>query len=161
MIKGEAMQDRPTRLVVMWGHLALLALIAGVVVYYWMDARAVSPSANNLLLVQPGAIIALILVLLVLPQCFRRLPEDAPEAEPADFTELGKVAALSAAFGAFVFGLERLGFDVATFLFMIVALFLCGERRWWVILPFSAIFTAGLIYGYGYLIPFPFPLTFL
>lgn len=155
------MQDRPQRLVIMWGHLALLAVIAGVVLYYLFDARSVSLRANNLLLVQPGAIIAMILVALVVPQCFRRVDADAPEARPTDFSDLGRVAALAAAFGAFVFSLERLGFDVATFLFMVVALFLCGERRWWVILPFSAIFTVGLIYGYGYLIPFPFPLTFL
>jgi len=155
------MQERPTRLVIMWGHLALLAVIAGVVIYYWMDTRATSLRLNNILLVQPASVLALILVLLVLPQCFRRVTSDAPEAQPTDFTELGKVALLTAAFGAFVFSLETIGFDIATFLFMVVALFLCGERRWWVLLPFSAIFTAGLIYGYGYLIPFPFPLTLL
>jgi hypothetical protein len=155
------MQDRPAKLVVMWGHLALLAVIAGTVIYYLLDARGVSLRANNLLLVQPGSIVALILVALVLPQCFRRVDPDAPEAQPTDFTELGKVGALAAAFGALVFSLETLGFDVGTFIFMVVGLFLCGERRWWVILPFSAIFTVGLIYGYGYLIPFPFPLSFL
>jgi hypothetical protein len=155
------MQERPTRLVIMWGHLALLAVIAGVVIYYWMDTRATSLRLNNILLVQPASVLALLLVLLVLPQCFRRVASDAPEAQPTDFTELGKVALLTAAFGAFVFSLETIGFDIGTFLFMVVALFLCGERRWWVLLPFSAIFTTALIYGYGYLIPFPFPLTLL
>jgi hypothetical protein len=155
------MQQRPTRLVVMWGHLALLAVIAGIVLFYWMDTRATSLRLNNTLLVQPASVIALILVALVLPQCFRRVAADAPEAHPADLSELGKVALLAAVFGVFVFSLETVGFDVATFLFMVVALFVCGERRWWVILPFSAVFTAGLIYGYGALIPFPFPLTLL
>jgi hypothetical protein len=157
----EAAGDPGERRVVMWGHLALLAVIAGVVLFYWFDARSVSLRANNLLLVQPGSIIALGLVLLVLPQCFPRVRADAPQAQPTDLNELGKVAALAAAFGALTISLETVGFDVATFLFMIVALYLCGERRWYVVLPFSAIFTLALIYGYGYLIPFPFPLSFL
>jgi hypothetical protein len=155
------MRVRPAKLVVMWGHLALLAVIAATVIYYLIDARSVSLRINNLLLVQPGSIIALILVLVVLPQCFKRVSPDAPEAEATDVIELVKVGALTAAFGALVFNLERVGFDVGTFLFMVVGLFLCGERRWWVILPYSAIFTVGLIYGYGYLIPFPFPLSIL
>lgn len=155
------MQDKPAKPVVMWGHLALLAVIAATVIAYWMDARSVSLRANNILLVQPAAILALVLVLLVLPQCFRRVDPNAPATQPTDFNELGKVAALTAAFGALTFSLERVGFDVATFVFMVIALFICGERRWWVLLPFSAVFTVLLIYGYGYLIPFPFPLTFL
>lgn len=155
------MQERPEKLVIIWGHLMLLAVIAGTILYYLIDARSVSLRTNNLLLVQPASIIALILVVLVLPQCFRRLAPDAPEAQPTDLNELGKVAALTAAFGAMIFSLEHVGFDVGTFIFMVVGLFLCGERRWWVVLPFSAIFTVGLIYGYGYLIPFPFPLTLL
>jgi hypothetical protein len=145
----------------MWGHLALLGVIAGVVIYYLLDARSVSLRANNLLLVQPASLLALLLVALVIPQCFRRVSPASEDAQPADFGDLGRVAALAAAFGAFVFSLETVGFDIATFLFTAAALFLCGERRWHVILPFSAIFTVALIYGYGYLIPFPFPLTLL
>jgi hypothetical protein len=59
------------------------------------------------------------------------------------------------------FSLETIGFDIATFIFMVVALAICGERRWWVNLLFSALFTVFLIYGYGTITPFPFPLTIL
>jgi len=145
----------------MWGHLLLLAVILSVVLFYVFDARGVSLRTSNLLLVQPAAIIALILVALVIPQCFHRVDADAPEAKPTDFKELGRVGALAGAFGVFIFSVERVGFDVSTFVFMVVALFVCGEKRWYVYLPFSAIFTTGLIYGYGALIPFPFPLAFL
>ena len=149
------------RRVVLWGHLLLLAVIGGTVLAYLLDARATSLRINNLLLVQPASILALILVVLVVPQCFRRVSPEA-EAQPAEsLTDLGKVAALSAAFGAFVLALEPVGFDVATFAFMVVALFICGERRWWLNLGFSAVFTILLIYGYGAIIPFPFPLTVL
>ncbi|MCT7376760.1 tripartite tricarboxylate transporter TctB family protein [Chelativorans salis] len=156
------MQPGQGRLVVMWGHLALLAVIAGVVVAYWMDARATSLKVNNLLLVQPASVLALMLVALVVPQCFKRTVPGADEEVPAEsLSDLGKVAALAACFGAFTTTLEIVGFDVATFLFMIAALFICGERRWWLNLSFSAAFTMLLIYGYGALIPFPFPLTVL
>lgn len=154
------MQNAPGRLVIMWGHLALLTVIVAVVVAYLLDARTVSLRINNLLLVQPAAILALILAAFVLPQCFRR--EEAGAARPGEsLTDLGKVAALAAAFGAFAVGLETVGFDVATFLFTVAGLFICGERRWLVNIGFSAGFTVLLIYGYGAIIPFPFKLVVL
>jgi len=158
------MQRGEGRLVVMWGHLALLAVIGGVVIAYLLDARATSLRANNLLLVQPASILALILIALVVPQCFRRVaPEapDAPDAPAETLGDLGKVATLAAAFGAFAISLEIVGFDVATFAFMVIGLYICGERRWWLNLVFSAVFTVLLIYGYGAIIPFPFMLTVL
>src|SRR3546814_13676435 len=81
------MKDRTTRRVVVdWGHLALLLVICAVVIAYLLDARATSLKINNLLLVEPAAIIALILAAVVLPQCFRRKgPED--DAGPARSAE--------------------------------------------------------------------------
>jgi hypothetical protein len=155
------MQRGEGRLVVMWGHLALLAVIGGVVIAYLLDARATSLRANNLLLVQPASILALILAALVVPQCFRRVAPDAPDAPTETLGDLGKVAALAAAFGAFAISLEIVGFDVATFAFMVIGLYICGERRWWLNLAFSIVFTVLLIYGYGAIIPFPFMLTVL
>lgn len=149
------------RLVVMWGHLALLAVIVTIVLAYLLDARATSLRINNLLLVQPAAILALVLAALVVPQCFRRIAPETEGGQRESLGDLGKVAALAAAFGAFVTVLEIIGFDVATFLFMIAGLFICGERRWLVNIGFSAVFTVLLIYGYGAIIPFPFKLLVL
>lgn len=147
---------------VVWGHLILLTVIVGVIIAYLLDARATSLRVNNLLLVQPAAILGLILAAFVLPGIFPR--KDAPEAsETAGETkgDLFRVFVLIAALAGLAFTLEIIGFDIATFLFMVVGLFICGERRWWVILSFSAIFTVFLIYGYGTITPFPFPLTIL
>jgi hypothetical protein len=145
------------RLEVQWGHLALLVLIAGVVIAYLLDARRVSLRTNNLLMIQPMALIALGLVAAVVPQCFRR----AAKARGESLGDLARIAMLAAAFGAFTLSMERVGFDLATFAFMLVALFVCGERRWWVLIGFSAVFTLLLVLGYGALIPFPFPLAVL
>lgn len=153
--------NRSDRIVVNWGHIALLAVIGGTIAAYLFDARATSLKVNNLLFVQPAAIAGLLLVLLVLPQCFRRVSPDDPVPAAEPLSHLAKVAGLMAALVALALSMESIGFDVATFGFLIVALRLCGERNWIVNLGFSAAFTALLIYGYGAIIPFPFPLTIL
>ncbi|NNU80168.1 hypothetical protein HMH01_06920 [Halovulum dunhuangense] len=155
------MSSKPARKVV-WGHLALLSVIVVVIVAYLLDARAVSLRPNNLLLVQPASILGIILAAFVLPQCFPRT--DSPEVvEKAAETPLDllRIFILIAALGGLAFSLETIGFDIATFGFMVIGLAVCGERRWWVNLGYSAIFTVLLIYGYGTITPFPFPLTVL
>jgi hypothetical protein len=154
------MSAKPGRLIVMWGHLALVAAIVGVILYYWLDVRSVSLRPTNLLMIEPGAIFALLMAALVLPQCFRRVPEGAEDA-PEDLGALGRVFALMGTFIAFVLSLEKVGFDIATFAFMVIALFICGERNWLLNLGFSAAFTLFIVWGYGAITPFPFPLTLL
>jgi hypothetical protein len=152
-----------------WGHLLLLLFIAGWITGYLIDTRATSLSIHNLLFVQPTAIIGLILCLVVLPQCFRRTDSRTPvlsgpevQAErQRELRELGNIALLAAAFGAFVSSLETVGFDIGCWLFTAIAIYICGERRWWVNLSYTTILTLVLIYGYRALIPFPFPLTVL
>lgn len=147
---------------VAWGHLALLAVIVVTTVAYLFDARAVSTRITNLLLVQPLAIICVVLAGIVLRGVLA--PKDT-EAEAPVQTEtrmdLARCLALIGALGFLAFTLEVIGFDVATFLFMVFSMAVCGERRWAVNLGFSAIFTVLLIYGYGTITPFPFPLTVL
>jgi hypothetical protein len=152
------------RRIVMWGHLALLGVMTVVVIGYLLDARATSLKINNLLLVQPAAILALILVALILPQVFPKLPAaDVPDKEDnrRARVEVARVGLLAAAFGLFVFSLEAVGFDVATFCFVAIGLYVCGERRLWVVGVYSAVFTALVVYGYQQLVPYPFPMTFL
>jgi hypothetical protein len=154
------MSERSGRLVIMWGHLALLAAVAGVVVWYWLKVRGVSLRPTNLLMIEPASIFALIMAALVVPQCFRRVPAGEPvRGESLD--GLGRAFALMAAFVAFALSLETAGFDVATFVFMVVALFICGERNWLLNIGFSAVFTGVVVWGYGAITPFPFPLTVL
>jgi len=152
------------RRVVIWGHLLLLCVIATVILAYWLDARGTSLKINNLLLVQPAAILGLVLVALVLPQVFRKVSvEDVPDAAARrqELLNVGRVALLAGAFGLFVFSLETIGFDIATFVFVAVGLYLCGEKKLWVIGVYSAIFTVLVVYGYQALVPYPFPLTVL
>lgn len=152
------------RRIVIWGHLLLLGVIAAVMLAYWLDARGTSLKINNLLLVQPAAILGLVLVALVLPQVFLKIPsDDVPDAAERrqELLNVGRVALLAGAFGIFVFSLETIGFDIATFVFVAVGLYLCGEKKLWVIGVYSAIFTVLVVYGYQALVPYPFPLTVL
>ena len=147
---------------VVWGHLALLAVIVVVTIAYILDARGVSTRATNLLLIQPLAVLIVILAAFVLPGIFPAADsEEAKLHEGETRMDLARAWAIILALGFLAFTLERIGFDVATFVFMVVTLAVCGERRWWVNLGFSAIFTLALIYGYGAITPFPFPLTVL
>lgn len=150
-----------------WGHTAVVLCIADVIAAYWLDARSVSLGINNLLLVQPASLLGLVLCAIVLRQCVRQVPDECA-AEPAtpsvrwtQAIELLKVAAMAAALGVFVFSLETIGFDAACFLFVAVGLVICGERRWWVLILFPAVFTVLLILFFRALIPFPMPTLLL
>lgn len=157
---------KPGKIKVQWGHLALLLLFAILILGYLFDARATSLRVNNLLLVQPVSILAMILLLLVVPQCFKRAaPRDETE-DPATMPretpfELGKILVMMVSFVVLAFSMEAIGFDIAVFAFLVLGIFICGERNWIANIAYSAIFTAALIYGYGAIIPFPFPLAVL
>jgi hypothetical protein len=171
-----SMQIGGRRYQVDWGHLLVVTLVVAVCVWYLFDARSVSLRANNILFVQPASIFAVLLYLLILPQCFRRVPDDPAEAAalaaaeegesaaPGGVSSLGdlmRVAALAAAFGFFAFSLEIIGFDVATWVFTLIGLFVCGERRLLVLLIFPLVFTAAVILGYQMLVPYPITTTVL
>lgn len=158
-----------------YGHLALVGLIGGATLWYLFDARAVSTSVNNILLVQPTAIFALVLCLLILPQCFHRVadeaaaPAKAKEEEydplmpklPTERSDLIRMGGLGAALGVFVFSLDIVGFDIAIFFFTAASMAICGERRPARLLLYSLAVTICTVYGFRALIPFPMATTIL
>ncbi len=144
-----------------WGHLVLLALIIGSAIAYLLDARATSTATNNIALVQPTSVFVFILGLLVLSQAFPKTDGDDAETRASERAELIRVGLLAAAFGVFILSLETLGFDLATLLFVAGGLYLCGERRVWVIALYALLFTLIVVSGYQWLVPFPFPMTVL
>ena len=166
-----------------WGHLIVLLLIAAATGWYLLDARSVSTAANNLLLIQPLSIIALILVLVILPQCFRVAEQHADGATPVHETvrareetkasdlmqpklptervEVIKLLMLAGLLGLFVFLLKPLGFDVAIFLFSAAGMAICGERRPLPLIAFPVIVTLVVVMGFKALMPYPMPTTIL
>ena len=149
-----------------WPHLVFVTLLAAAVLWYLLDARTVSLRINNLLLVQPLALFALLMYLLILPQCFRRAdaeagpqeptPEDplAP-ALPTEFRALARVGVLGAALGVFVFVMNVIGFDIAIWLFALATMLICGERRPIPLAIFPAAVAVVAVYGFRALMPYP------
>lgn len=167
---GAAQVRQRTRLRIDWGHLLVATAIAVGVVAYLLDARSVSTSTNNLLLVQPVALLAIVLYLLILPQCFRREAEEAESASPepqasASTAEerngLWRVLALAVVFGVFIALLETIGFDIAAWAFTLVALWIGGERRPLVLLLFPVAFAVAVILLFQMMVPYPMTTTLL
>jgi Tripartite tricarboxylate transporter TctB family len=160
------MRIRGHRYVVDWGHLIFVTLIAAAVLWYLFDARSVSLSVNNLLLVEPIAIAALLMYLLILPQCVRRA--DAPPAQespaptdplvstlPKETRALLRIGALGAALGAFVFLLDVIGFDLAIWAFALATMVVCGERRAIPLALYPIAVAVVAVYGFRALMPYP------
>ena len=164
-----------------WGHLALVTSIALATIWYLVDARQVSPNANNILLIQPLAIISLVFCVFILPQCFvkrsegvevenrpgddKRLsaspPASSQPALPTEKSEVIKMLGLGGLLGALAFSMMTIGFDVGIFLFTFAAMMICGERRLLVLSVFSLVLTLVVVLGFRAMMPYPMPTTFL
>jgi hypothetical protein len=155
------MQQGTGRWRVAWAELALVTALAALAALYLVDARSVSLSVNNLLLLQPTALIVLCLWAVIAFGCVRRREEIEGEAKPADWTARIRVVSLVAAFGAFTFSLERIGYDIAIAVFVAVALWIGGERKPLTLVLFSVLFTVAVVLGFRLLVPYPFPTTLL
>lgn len=141
-----------------WGHLLTVMALAAWGLWYLADLRAVSLSLENTLLVQPLIFIFVLLLLAVVPQCLHKkdLPADL-QPDVLDRNSFLKILVLMTSFALCIWGMFTFGFDISVFLFCLVALAICGERRWWVILLFSSLATVILVKGYQLLVPFQMP----
>jgi hypothetical protein len=164
-----------------WGHLIVATTVAGLCLAYLLDARRTSLDIQNLLLVQPLALFALLMYLLILPQCFKpeaTSEEERSPAQPAppaaapqqplgnDAAQLGRgdvlrVGTLAVALGAFVISLNTIGFDIGIWLFSAITMFICGERRPLPLLLYPTALSVLLVYGFRALMPYPMVTTIL
>lgn len=134
-----------------WEHLFFLAVMLAFLVWYLSDAAIASPTFSNLILIGPVGAVAFILLLYVAATevmgskaATAIVPagqEAAPSAEPSRYrtSSLLTIVLLMSFFGLFVAAIPYVGFDVATFFFMIATLWLLGERR--------VLFTLSLAFG--------------
>jgi hypothetical protein len=160
-----------------WGHFAVLTGMAAASTWYLSDARSVSLSINNLILVQPVAILVLLLYLFILPQCLVAENDDGGEAARAvaledvpqlesfpvpegRFGSAVRVISLSLALVFYVSFYERVGFDIASFLFIAVCGFICGERSPIRLLVFAPLGAVLLVYAGRLLVAVPIPSAF-
>ncbi len=157
--------------VVDWEHAGFLLAILGFIVWYLWDATAASPTFSNLILIAPVGAFALILTAYIgLVEIFgvRAAPsipqndqvEARAETTPSRFRagSLRTITLLMGLFGLFVAVMPYLGFDVASFLFIIATLWLLGERRVMFSLLLALGISAGISIAALALLTFPIPM---
>lgn len=131
---------------VAWAELAFITVLAGGVLAFLVEARGVSRSQQNLLLLQPTAWLVLGLWAVLVVGCLRRrVDPDAPRETRA---ELLRVLAMVGSFGLFILGLEQVGYDVAILVFVLVGLIIGGERNPIALVLFPPLFTLAVIHGF-------------
>jgi len=159
-----------TRYRVEWAHLAFATAMAIVIVAYLLNVRSVSTNIMNTIFVQPVGLIAISIYLFIAFHCFRpETPElaiaqqaEALEAEEGDgLPETLRVVGMMVALGLYACSLNLLGFDIATWLFALVAMFICGERNAIKLVFFPIILGFGVVYLFQYIIPFPMPMSII
>ena len=145
-----------------YGHLIFLIIISGWVIWYWINARSVSTSPENLLIIQPVSIGILILTVCILPQVFRSTDIPAElKPEPLSTVEFLKIVAVMLAMVGLVYLMFTVGFDVGVLFFSAITTIICGERRPLLVGLFSIVTTLVIVKGYQLLITFPMPNLFL
>lgn len=135
--------------------LVLLAL-AGIVIWYLFDAYTASSHFANLILILPISILVLILCVI---EFIRQLR--GSHAPPPGLDPIASMLPVILLFVAFVLSLEWLGFDVGTFAFIAVFLWLHGERRIVWILGYSLSFAMLMSLFFSAMLPYPMPMLIL
>jgi hypothetical protein len=150
-----------------WGHLAFVLVMAGAVVWYLLDTVSISISTNNLLFVAPVGGLALLLCLLVIPQCFRPAGAKAEPSETASITgkvqgespsgkwDLLRIGGVSVSLVFLVALLNPIGFDGAILLFSGAVMWICGERKLLPLIIYPLVVTLVIVLGFRAILPFP------
>jgi hypothetical protein len=128
----------------------LMAVIAGFAIWLASDAARRSPAFENLVLVVPAAVLTVSLALYLAVMALRQ------PARPGAGGLL-KVLLLLALLAGLVAGLETIGFDVSSFIFLLAATWLLGERRPWLILGFATVMTVLIIISLEFMLPYEMP----
>jgi hypothetical protein len=138
-----------------WGHLAVVALVATVTALYLYDSFHASPMTDNLILILPASVLALLLCVgIAIGILRRRSPEE-------DVPPLGRTPILMGLFALYIVTLPFLGFDVGSAVFVAAALLSDGERRPIQLLAIPICFAAIATWIFAALVPYPLPTLIL
>jgi hypothetical protein len=154
------MTSAPRKISADFPHLALATGIGGWAAWYCWDAWKSSPDVENLILIVPVAAIAILLYLFVAITCFRGAAREAEHRKPLATGVGFKIAGSMALLAGLVVGGPLIGFDVASFLYMLGMLAFLGERRWYILLLVPLLFCGAAIYCFNSLLATPLPLYF-
>jgi Tripartite tricarboxylate transporter TctB family len=145
-------------------HLAFATAIAAWSVWYCRDAWLAQDNVVNLIFIVPGTIAAVLVYVLVAAGCFRVVGpsgEAPPERQPLAPGMGFKIAGTMVLLAIFVFAAPEIGYDVASFLYVLAMLLFLGERRKLVLLLVPLVFCALAIYCFNTVLATPLPLLLI
>ncbi len=131
-----------------WPDLIFAALLGAICLWYLLDSYAVSARMENLILVAPACIVALgLCAAIIIGDLRRRSPPASPEGEdeddfvrPAVAVDWRSIATMGMLI-LYVLVMVPLGFDLATFLYVVAMLVVLREKSITLILAYSLVFT--------------------
>ena len=135
-------------------HAFLLGLIFSVTGFITWSATQASTTLNNLVVVVPTAVIIGLLTVGIIVSTLLK-PTSELSLENKRKQSLWGDILLLAGFAVFCFALTKVGFDVATFVFVWVGVLMCGGKGKWQPPLYALVFTFFLIKGFGSLFPYP------
>jgi hypothetical protein len=142
-------------------HLAFATTIAGWSVWYCRDAWLAQDTVVNLIFIVPATIAAVLVYASVAAGCVRAVGvsgEVAAERRPLAPGMGRKIAGTMALLAIFVFAAPYIGFDVASFLYVLAMLLFLGERRVLVLVLLPLVFCTVAIYCFNTVLATPLPL---
>jgi len=137
--------------------LVLTALFILAAWYLWDSWRA-SSHIYNLIFVLPLTLVILVLCTIAF---VRDLIFPGALAEDLESEQESGVIPAICLFIGYVVTLPWLGFDVGTFVFLVLFLTLAGESRWQWTLGYSLAFASVAALFFSYMLPYPMPLLLL
>jgi hypothetical protein len=144
-------------------HLGFVSAITGWCAWFCRDAWLSQADVENLIMIVPAAAAAALLYVFVAAGCLRVVDAtDVSEMRrPLDRGIGAKIAGTMTLLAALVIAGPLIGFDVASFVYILATLLLLGERRIIVLLLVPALFCIVVIYCFNTILPIPLPLFFL
>jgi hypothetical protein len=152
---------RGRQIVVDVPHFAFATAIVAWCVWFASDAWRAQADAENVILIVPAAIAAVLFYVFIAISCFKIIDEGQTIRLAArrvlDKGMIVKLVGTMALLGAFVAAAPWIGFDAASFVYVFAMLLLLGERRIWVLLVVPAAFAAIAVYGFAAVLSNPLP----
>lgn len=135
-------------------HALLLGVILSATGFITWSAAQASTTMNNLVVVVPVAIIIGLLAIAIVVKSLVKLSSESSVRSEKKHSIWSDILLL-AGFAAFCFSLTRVGFDVATFVFVWGGVIMCGSKGKWQPPLYALVFTVMLVKGFGSLFPYP------
>jgi hypothetical protein len=142
-----------------WPVLAFATALAGWAAWFGWDAWRAAADVENLILILPAVVAALLIYLVVAARCFHPV-ESSAERRPIDRKTAVRILGSMALLAGLVTIGPLTGFDLAAFGYMLAMLLLLGERRPLVLLAAPVLFTALIVFGFNKILATPLPMVF-